>query len=68
MVICNMESSVHLEVELTVDKGRGYLPAEENKPKDAPIGLIPIDAIFTPIKKAFHSVPQKYQNHHKSSS
>ncbi|MCX6187668.1 MAG: DNA-directed RNA polymerase subunit alpha [Bacteroidetes bacterium] len=56
MVICNMESSVHLEIELTVDKGRGYVPAEENKPKDAVLGLIPIDSIFTPIKNVKFSV------------
>lgn len=55
-VICNMESSVHLEVELTVDKGRGYIPAEENKSKDAVIGVIPIDSIFTPIINVKFSV------------
>lgn len=56
LVICHMEPSVHLELELTVEKGRGYLPAEENKPKDAMIGLIPVDAIFTPIKNVKYSV------------
>lgn len=56
MVICNMESSVHLEIELTVDKGRGYVPSEENKPKDSVLGLIPIDSIFTPIKNVKFSV------------
>jgi len=55
-VICNMDPKVQLEIELTVDKGRGYLPAEENKPKDAVIGLIAIDAIFTPIKNVKYSV------------
>lgn len=56
LVICRMEPSVHLELEITVEKGRGYVPAEENKPKDATIGLIPIDAIFTPIKNVKYSV------------
>ncbi len=56
MVLCNMDSSVHLEIELTVDKGRGYVPAEENKPKDAVLGLIPIDSIFTPIKNVKFAV------------
>lgn len=56
LVICNMDPSVHLELEITVDKGRGYVPAEENKPKDAPIGLISMDAIFTPIKNVKYSV------------
>jgi DNA-directed RNA polymerase subunit alpha len=46
MVICNMEPSVHLEIELRISKGRGYVPADENLPKDAPIGFIPVDAIF----------------------
>ena len=49
-VICNMDSSVTLEVELMVSKGRGYVPAEENKVVDAPLGVIAIDSIFTPIK------------------
>jgi len=56
LVICNMESSVHVEMEVTVEKGRGYVPAEENKPKDAPIGLIPMDAIYTPIKNVKYTV------------
>ncbi len=56
LVICNMEPFVHLEVELTVEKGRGYVPAEENKNKDASIGVIAIDSIFTPIKNVKFSV------------
>lgn len=56
LVICNMDPAVHLELEITVEKGRGYVPADENKPKDAPIGLIPMDAIYTPIKNVKYSV------------
>jgi DNA-directed RNA polymerase subunit alpha len=56
LVICSMEPKVHLELEITVDKGRGYVPADENKPKDAPIGVIPMDAIYTPIKNVKYSV------------
>jgi DNA-directed RNA polymerase subunit alpha len=56
LVICNMEPFVHLEIELTVDKGRGYVPAEENKIKDAAIGVIAIDSIYTPIKNVKFSV------------
>ncbi len=56
LVICSMDSSVHLELELTVDKGRGYVPAEENKPKDSMVGLIPMDAVFTPIINVKYSV------------
>ena len=54
--ICSMENSVNLEIELTVTKGRGYVPADENLPKDAPIGVIPVDAIYTPIKKVAYKV------------
>lgn len=56
LVICNMESSVNLDVELTLQKGRGYVPAEENRIKEAPHGLIPIDAIYTPIKNVKYSI------------
>ncbi len=56
LVICNMDPKVHIEMEITVEKGRGYVPAEENKPKDAVIGLIPVDAIYTPIKNVKYSV------------
>ena len=54
--ICTMDSSVVLEIELTITKGRGYSPAEENLPKDAPIGVIPVDAIYTPIKKVAYKI------------
>ena len=56
LVICRMESSVKLHVELTVGKGRGYVPADENKVEGAPIGTIFIDSIFTPIKNVRYSV------------
>ncbi|MGB1093849.1 MAG: DNA-directed RNA polymerase subunit alpha [Bacteroidia bacterium] len=49
-VICNMDPTVNLEMELIITKGRGYVPAEENKQKDASIGMIPTDSIYTPIK------------------
>lgn len=56
LVICNMEKNVTLEVELTISRGRGYVPAEENFPKEAPIGYIPMDAIYTPIKNVSYHV------------
>jgi DNA-directed RNA polymerase subunit alpha len=56
LVICNMEQFVNFELEMVIDKGRGYVPAEENLPADAPIGLIPVDSIFTPIKNVKFSV------------
>ena len=54
--ICRMEPSVTLEIELTITKGRGYVPADDNLPKDAPIGVIPVDAIYTPIKKVAYRI------------
>jgi DNA-directed RNA polymerase subunit alpha len=51
-----MEPSVKLEMELTIKKGRGYLPAEENKAASAPFGTISIDSIFTPIKNVKYTV------------
>ena len=56
MVICNMESSVTLEIELTVSKGRGYIAAEENKNADAVLGVIALDSIYTPIKNVKYTI------------
>jgi DNA-directed RNA polymerase subunit alpha len=56
LVICKIDSAFSFEIELTIDKGRGYVPAEENKIADAVTGVIPIDAIFTPIKNVTYSV------------
>ncbi len=56
LVICNMEPAVKLQMEVTINKGRGYVPAEENKPLDAEIGVIPIDSIFTPIRNVKYAI------------
>ncbi|RFC55429.1 DNA-directed RNA polymerase subunit alpha [Brumimicrobium aurantiacum] len=56
MVICNMDASVKLDIELKIIKGRGYVPAEENKTANAPFGTIFIDSIFTPIKNVKFTV------------
>jgi len=56
LVICRMERSVKLDLEIMVSKGRGYVPAEENESKEAPIGTIAMDAIHTPIKNVRYSV------------
>ena len=48
--ICSLEPAVKIEMTLTVGKGRGFVPADENRDSDAPIGTIPVDAIYTPIK------------------
>lgn len=56
LVICNMDSSVKLNFELSIDKGRGYVPAEDNRKLTAPTGTIFLDAIFTPIKNVKYSI------------
>ena len=56
LVICRMESDVKVQMELTINKGRGYIPASENKPVEEEFGLIPIDSIFTPIKNVKYAV------------
>jgi DNA-directed RNA polymerase subunit alpha len=56
LLICNMESNVKLHIELTIGKGRGYVPADENKSDKAPMGTIFIDSIFTPIKNVKYTV------------
>ncbi len=50
LLICTMDPSAKLDIEINIARGRGYVPAEENKPKDAPFGYIATDSIFTPIK------------------
>ncbi len=56
LVICNLEKDVQLNMEFTVEKGRGYVPAEENKKSSAALGVIAIDSIFTPVKNVKYSV------------
>ncbi|WP_439881344.1 DNA-directed RNA polymerase subunit alpha [Pontibacter sp. MBLB2868] len=56
LVICHLDKNITLEIELTIQKGRGYVPADENKTTDQVFGLISIDAIFTPIKNVKFSV------------
>jgi DNA-directed RNA polymerase subunit alpha len=56
LVICRMEPDVKLQVEITISKGRGYVPAIENKPAEAEFGVIAIDSIFTPIKTVKYAV------------
>jgi DNA-directed RNA polymerase subunit alpha len=56
LIICTLDPTAKLNIELTVTKGRGYVPADENKVKDAPFGFIPIDAIYTPIKNVKYAI------------
>lgn len=60
LVICRMDSSASFNMTLTIIKGRGYLPADENELYGAEIGIIPIDAIFTPIRNVKYD-PQPYR-------
>lgn len=56
LVICTLDNDADLRIEFTVDTGKGYVPAERNRPEDAPIGLLPIDSLFSPVKKVSYSV------------
>ena len=56
LVICHMDKSVKLNMELSIEKGRGFVPAEENKKSSAPIGTIFTDSIFTPIKNVKYAI------------
>ena len=56
MHICTINEDAHLQMTLTIDKGRGYVSADKNKYPNMPIGVIPIDSIFTPIKKVNYTV------------
>ena len=55
-VICTLGEDVELRMELTVDTGKGYVPAEQNRPSDAPIGLIPVDSLYSPVRRVSYSV------------
>ncbi len=56
LIICRMEPDVKLQMELTIEKGRGYVPAVENKQVDGEFGIIPVDSIYTPIKNVNYTV------------
>jgi DNA-directed RNA polymerase subunit alpha len=55
-VICHLDDGASLYMELTVNTGKGYVPADKNRPEDAPIGLIPVDALYSPVKKVAYKV------------
>ena len=56
LVICTLDSGAKIALELTVENGKGYVPATQNRPEDAPIGLIPVDALFSPVRKVSYKV------------
>jgi DNA-directed RNA polymerase subunit alpha len=56
LIICNLQAGASFHMELHIGKGRGYVPAEENRPIDAPLGIIAIDSIYTPIKNVKYTI------------
>jgi len=56
LVICTLDEGTKLNMELSVEGGKGYVPASLNRPEDSPIGLIPIDAVFSPVRKVAYKV------------
>src|SRR6476620_9173934 len=55
-VICHLDEGAEIRMEFTVATGKGYVPAERNRPEDAPIGLIPVDSLFSPVTKVSYRV------------
>ena len=56
LVICHLDQGAALNMELTADIGKGYVPASANRPADAPIGLIPVDALYSPVRQVAYKV------------
>jgi len=56
LVLCTLDDGARLDMEMTVSAGKGYVPSSQNRPEDAPIGLIPIDAVFSPVRKVAYKV------------
>jgi DNA-directed RNA polymerase subunit alpha len=56
LVICNLNEGYKFSAELTIETGKGYIPASQNKPVDAPIGLIPVDSLFSPVKLVTYKI------------
>ena len=55
-VICHLDQGASLRIEMTVNTGKGYAPAEANRPEDAPIGLIPVDSLYSPVSRVAYRV------------
>ena len=56
LVVCTLDEGVSLRMELTINSGKGYVAADRNRPEDAPIGLMPVDSLFSPVKKVSYKV------------
>ena len=56
LVICTLDKGAHINMEMIADTGKGYRPATQNRPEEAPVGLIPIDSVFSPVRKVKYHV------------
>jgi DNA-directed RNA polymerase subunit alpha len=56
LVICTLDEGATLNMELTIEAGKGYVPASQNRPADAPIGLVPVDALYSPVRQVAYKV------------
>jgi len=56
LVICTLDEGAEIRMEFTVNTGKGYVPSERNRPEDAPIGLIPVDSLYSPVRKVSYRV------------
>ncbi|RYE46785.1 MAG: DNA-directed RNA polymerase subunit alpha [Hyphomicrobiales bacterium] len=56
LVICHLDDGAEINIEFTVNTGKGYVPADKNRPDDAPIGYIPVDALFSPVRRVSYKV------------
>ena len=56
LVICTLDDGARIDMEMMVANGKGYVPGSQNRPEDAPIGLIPVDAVFSPVRKVAYKV------------
>jgi len=56
LALCTLDDGAEIRMEFTVDTGKGYVPADRNRPEDAPIGLIPVDSLYSPVKKVSYRV------------
>ena len=55
-VICTLDEGAEVRMEFTVNNGKGYVPSERNRPEDAPIGLIPVDSIYSPVRRVSYKI------------
>ncbi|HBH26941.1 MAG TPA: DNA-directed RNA polymerase subunit alpha [Rhodospirillaceae bacterium] len=56
LVLCTLDKGARLSMEMTVDTGKGYRPAAQNRPEEVPVGLIPVDSVFSPVRKVSYEV------------